>query len=90
VIPSKIFENTAMGKPILLGVEGESKQLIESYNAGMCYEPENSKEFINACNEIYANKELYKSLQKGCLNLARDFERKKLASRMLTLLKQTI
>ena len=27
VIPSKIFENIAMYKPILLGVEGESKRI---------------------------------------------------------------
>jgi len=46
VIPSKIFEAAAMGKPILLGVDGESKILIEKYNCGLFFEPENEKSFI--------------------------------------------
>ena len=45
VIPSKIFENIALYKPILLGVEGESKSIIEYYGVGVCYKPENTKSF---------------------------------------------
>ena len=30
VIPSKIFEAAALCKPILLGLEGETKQLIQN------------------------------------------------------------
>ena len=41
-IPSKIFENLAMKKPILLGVEGEAKALfIDTGKAGLFFEPEN-------------------------------------------------
>ncbi len=41
-IPSKIFENLAMEKPVLLGVEGEAKKLfIEDGKAGLAFEPEN-------------------------------------------------
>jgi glycosyltransferase involved in cell wall biosynthesis len=41
-IPSKIFESLAMKIPILLGVEGEAKELfIEDGQAGLAYEPEN-------------------------------------------------
>ena len=46
VIPSKIFEAAALQKPILLGLEGETKGIIESFNAGICFEPENEEEFI--------------------------------------------
>ena len=52
VIPSKIFENVALLKPILLGVEGESKQLIEKYEVGITYEPENFESFKNALSKI--------------------------------------
>lgn len=41
VIPSKIFENAAMAIPILMGVEGEAQEIVESYGAGLCFEPEN-------------------------------------------------
>lgn len=41
-IPSKIFENLALRKPILLGVEGEACELIiEQGKAGWAFEPEN-------------------------------------------------
>lgn len=41
VLPSKIFEIAAMEKPIVLGVEGYTKNLLEEANAGVCIEPEN-------------------------------------------------
>ena len=40
VIPSKIFENAAMEIPILMGVEGEAKDIVEHYGAGYCFTPE--------------------------------------------------
>ncbi len=42
-IPSKIFESLAMEKPILLGVEGEAKELfIDEGKCGLFFKPENS------------------------------------------------
>lgn len=79
VIPSKIFENAAMHKPILLGVEGEAKSLIEDYNIGLTFEPENEEEFINKVEEIY---QLDGSLSKGFLRITEDFNRKNLAQKM--------
>ena len=41
-IPSKIFENLGMKKPILLGVEGEAKELfIDEGKGGLAFIPEN-------------------------------------------------
>jgi glycosyltransferase involved in cell wall biosynthesis len=40
-IPSKIFEALALGKPLLLGVEGEAKRLfIDDGRAGLAFTPE--------------------------------------------------
>lgn len=42
-IPSKIFENLALKKPLLLGVEGEAKEIfIDRGKAGLFFEPENA------------------------------------------------
>jgi len=65
VIPSKIFESCAMHKPILLGVEGESKKIIEKYNAGTCFEPENKIDFISKL-KILRDRNKYKIFQRGC------------------------
>lgn len=35
-----------MNKPILLGVEGESKEIIELYQAGLCFVPESEEDFL--------------------------------------------
>lgn len=81
VIPSKIFENAAMKKPILLGVEGEAKALIEKYSAGVCFEPENETAFLEAVNQMLVRAN-YEKYQLGCSNLANDFDRTLLAESM--------
>lgn len=86
VIPSKIFENAAMKKPILLGVEGESKEIIVQYNAGLCYEPENTTDFIKKLMLLKNNKNLYSKCKIGCQNLAVDYDRKNLGNDMLQII----
>lgn len=89
VIPSKIFENAAMQKPILLGVEGESKALIESYRAGLCFEPENKADFLDKLSRLVGDFRFYEYCQEGCQRLAQDFDRRQLAMRMLDILQDT-
>lgn len=86
VIPSKIFEAAAMEKPILLGLEGETKVIIEMYQAGLCFVPEDRSSFVSNVKEIALNLEVYRKLQKGCRELAGDFDRKKLAKKMFHIL----
>jgi len=85
VIPSKIFENAAMEKPIFLGVEGESKVLVESYNSGLCFEPENETDFIQKLNTI-REKTLVGAYIDGCNKITQDFNRIHLAKKMLEIL----
>ena len=81
VIPSKIFENIAMYKPILLGVEGESKKLIDDYEVGVCFEPENKESFLNAIKDIQKlDRELFKV---NCNKMLVDFERNNIAENLI-------
>jgi glycosyltransferase involved in cell wall biosynthesis len=86
VIPSKIFEAAAVQKPILLGLEGETKEIIETYGAGLCFEPENEKDFIQKVLEFYNAREDLELFKLGCRKLAYDFERKRIAKNMLEIL----
>ena len=88
LIPSKIFESSAMKKPMLLGVEGEAREIVEHYNAGVAFEPENKEEFLTALKEISTNREKYTELQKGCAKLAEAFDRKNLANSMFKVLEK--
>lgn len=83
VIPSKIFETAAMKTPILLGVDGEAREIVERYEAGLFFEPENSGSFLAQLGLITKDKRLYYKLQEGCRRLALDFDRKMLAAQML-------
>lgn len=89
VIPSKIFENAAMEIPILIGVDGEAREIIESYNAGLFYEPENKSDFLDKVREIFS-KNTYQKSKGGCRNLAIDFDRKKKANDMYSVIKNSI
>ncbi len=57
VIPSKIFESMAMQCPIILGVEGEVKGIIERAESGICIEPESSSELLQAIGRLYKDVE---------------------------------
>lgn len=86
VIPSKIFENAAMEVPVLLGVNGEARRIIEFYKAGLCFEPESEADFICQLELLLSNQELYDECKDGCRRLARDFDRRVLADKMLDVL----
>lgn len=86
LIPSKIFESASMLKPILLGVEGEAREIVTGANAGIAFEPENKKEFLEGVAKIASDAQLYNTLKEGCAKLAEEYDRKALASKMLKIL----
>jgi len=88
VIPSKIFESAAMNIPILLGVNGETREIIEYYGAGLYFEPENEVDFVNKLKLIRNEIESGNTFEGGCQKLASEFDRKQLAKRMLQILSQ--
>ena len=88
VIPSKIFEFAAMGKPILLGVDGQAREIIETANCGLFYEPENQKDLLEKINLIASNIELQNLLIAGCRKLAIEYNREKIANEMLECIMQ--
>lgn len=65
-IPSKIFENLAMELPVILGVDGEARELfVNKGNCGIYYEPENLSELNKAIDTCIHNKELCQTLGKN-------------------------
>jgi len=90
VIPSKIFEAAAMGKPTLLGVEGQAQEIIGKYNAGLCFIPENENDFIEKILILKNNSVIYNKCVGGCIKLAQAYDRKMLAAKMLNILKEEV
>lgn len=90
VIPSKIFENAGMQIPILMGLEGEAKGIVESYGAGVCFEPESESDFVSKLDSLLENKEFYDSCKNGCKKLSEDFDRTVLADKMLSVISELL
>lgn len=62
-IPSKLFENLAMEIPVLLGVDGEARELfIRQGNCGLYFEPENVAELVKAAAELIGDPQLARTL----------------------------
>lgn len=81
VIPSKIFEIMALGKPILMGVKGESRAIvIDQAKAGIAFEPENI-ESLNHAIKIIQNTKFDHNNITGFVKT--NFDRDKIALTML-------
>lgn len=76
-IPSKVFESLAMEKPILLGVEGEAKELfIDEGKCGLFFEPENHAALAQAVRTLVASDALIRELgANGRTYVSQKFER---------------
>lgn len=70
-IPSKVFESLAMQLPILLGVDGEAKQIvIDDAKAGVFFEPENDVDLVEKVNLLLSGQENLKTMGENGRKLA--------------------
>lgn len=54
-IPSKVYELMACARPIVLGVDGEARELVETAESGVYVEPENSSALADAVVRLADN-----------------------------------
>jgi len=77
VIPTKMLEFMSCARPVVLGVEGQSRQIMEEARAGLVIEPENSEALARAITQLAANPELRQALgQNGREFILRRFSRR--------------
>ncbi|MHC1731087.1 MAG: glycosyltransferase family 4 protein [Bacteroidales bacterium] len=73
-IPSKLFEPLAMGKPLLLGVDGEARKLfIEDGRCGLYCEPGNSEELSRNIEILFNDRSLGKLLGENGRSFVRKY-----------------
>lgn len=84
-IPSKLFEPLALAKPILLGVDGEARELfIEEGKAGLYFEPENAAELTDRINVLISDRALAVSFgEQGQQYVKRNFDRERIHEKFL-------
>ena len=87
VIPTKMLEFMSCASPVILGVDGQARRIIEDAGAGIVIEPENSKALGAAIRQLAANRELARSLgQKGREYVLRHFSRDRTAEKYIEVL----
>ncbi|MDA7617981.1 glycosyltransferase family 4 protein [Verrucomicrobia bacterium] len=91
VLPSKLFEAMASGVPILLGVQGEAEAIVRDSGCGLVFEPERDEELCNQLLQLKNNPlDRCQMGFRGRQFVEKHFDRNKLASLYINLLKQII
>lgn len=87
VYSNKTFDYMACRKPILMAIDGVSKELIEEANCGIYIEPENITDYNKKLREYTQNLDLIKEQGiNGYYFAINNFDRKYLANKYLSLM----
>jgi glycosyltransferase involved in cell wall biosynthesis len=89
VIPSKIFEAMAMQRPLIMGVRGESAEIVRLSQSGLFMEPDNAAELVQCVQQLADDQLLYQRLcQSGRRFVVENYSRDQLAARFLDIIFQ--
>lgn len=87
VMPSKIFEASAMGKPIILGVQGHAAGIVAEAGAGVLIEPENAEALVAAAQTLAADPQRCRQMgHSGFDYVVKHFDRHALTQRYLRII----
>jgi glycosyltransferase involved in cell wall biosynthesis len=91
VIPSKMFEAMGMERAIILGVKGESEEILLASGAGVTIPPEDAAALAAAVARLADDRPGCAALgKKGRVFAAENFNRETLAGRMLDELQKSV
>lgn len=91
VIPTKMLEFMSCARPVILGVDGQARQIVEAAGAGLVIEPENAEGLASAIFQLAANRELAAALgQKGREYILQHFSRGKTAEKYIDVLQTLV
>jgi len=91
VYPNKVFDYMSCAKPILLGIDGVARELVEDSGSGYYVDPENPKAFADKIRELKSNSRLMKDLGESGLVFVREhFSRESLAKKYVDELEKVV
>jgi glycosyltransferase involved in cell wall biosynthesis len=91
VMPSKIFEAMAMGVPLVISAPaGEATSLVKKNGAGVAVDPEDANALAAAVSTLLNDPARHRMFASGASAEAGEFDRGKMASRLLSVFFQSI
>jgi glycosyltransferase involved in cell wall biosynthesis len=91
-IPSKIFEALALGKPLLLGVEGEARELfIDEGQAGLAFTPDDAHDLARCAEHMADDRDLVLRMgDHGARYVRERFDRAVISGRLWDALQELV
>jgi hypothetical protein len=84
VVPSKIFETMAMGRPIIMGVRGESRDIVKAAGAAIEMEPESETDLVHGLLKLADDAAFRESLSHSArAYVLEHYDRSQQAAKML-------
>ncbi len=91
VIPTKMLEFMSCARPVILGVDGQAREILEEAGAGLVIEPENSEWLVSSIRLLAANPELAAELGlRGREHIVSKFSRAQTAGRYIRVLEDLL
>jgi glycosyltransferase involved in cell wall biosynthesis len=82
-VPSKVFDYMTAGKPILFGIKGEGKLILEQVKANIYYQPDSTESFVNAVRKLKINyKQLSKYASENMLVVEKYYTREQMVDKL--------
>jgi len=87
VIPTKMLEFMSCARPVILGVDGQARIILEEAQAGLVVEPENSDALASAVRYLASNPEMAAKLgRNGREYIVRNCSRRQTAEKYIRVL----
>jgi glycosyltransferase involved in cell wall biosynthesis len=91
VTPTKMLEFMSCCRPVILGVDGQARQIVEEADAGIAIEPENPDALVAAMERLNADRELGRAMgQKGRDYIVKNFSRASTAGKYIRVLETLV
>jgi glycosyltransferase involved in cell wall biosynthesis len=91
VIPSKMLEFMSCARPVILGVDGQARQILDEAGAGIVIEPENPDALVAAIAKLQENRDLGRTLgRRGRKYVEENFARAVTAQKYIKILDRVL
>ncbi|MFZ0770718.1 MAG: glycosyltransferase family 4 protein [Candidatus Sulfotelmatobacter sp.] len=91
VIPSKMLEFMSCARPVILGVDGQARTILEQARGGLAIEPENSEALVDAILYLAANRGKGGELGRNAREyIVREFSRRQTAEKYILALESLL
>jgi glycosyltransferase involved in cell wall biosynthesis len=91
VIPTKMLESMSCARPIILGVDGQARQIIDEAGAGIVIEPENPDALVGAIEKLQEDRDLGHTMgRRGREYIQKNFARASTAQKYIEVLDRVL